>query len=338
MPSLSRRSRAGLDTAHNLLKRRALNTSVPNVSGQSESLKVILAAIAANLGIAISKFIVAALTGSSAMLAEGIHSAVDTGNELLLLLGIKHSNRPADEWHPFGYGKVLYFWALIVALSVFSLGGGISIWQGISSLRAPPKLEDPFWNYVVLGMAFLFEAYSWHVSWKAIDQRRRPGESLLAAIRRSKDAPVITVMIEDSAALLGIVIAFAGIFFGHWLNLPWLDPAASILIGLVLVGAAVLLAHETGGLLVGESMDREQVMQIRRIITRVPHVESLGEVLTMQLGPDQVLLTVSIRFTRGITIEQVDAAITHIEGAVRERYPTIHHIYFEARRFHGEGT
>lgn len=297
-----------------------------------ESLKVILAAIAANTGIAVSKFIVAGLTGSSAMLAEGIHSAVDTGNELLLLLGMKQSSRPPDQWHPFGYGKLLYFWALIVALSVFSLGGGISIWQGISSLRHPPPLEDPTWNYVVLGLAFLFEAYSWSVAFKALNARRRPQEGLWAVFHRSKDAPTITVFIEDSAALLGLVIAFAGIFAGHALNNPYIDPTASILIGLVLVGAAVMLARETGGLLVGESLDREQVLHVRRLIEAVPEVESLGEVLTMQLGPERILMTVAIRFQRGISLDQLDQVISHIEHCVHRDYPAIRHIYFRATR------
>jgi cation diffusion facilitator family transporter len=248
------------------------------------------------------------------------------------LLGLKQSSKPPDQWHPFGYGKLLYFWALIVALSVFSLGGGISIWQGISRLRQPPPLHDPTWNYVVLGLAFLFEAYSWSVAVRTLNARRRPQESLWAVFHRSKDAPTITVFIEDTAALLGLMIAFAGIYLGHALDNPYIDPLASVLIGLVLVGAAVALARETGGLLVGESLDREQVLHVRRLIEAVPEVETLGEVLTMQLGPDRVLLTVSIRFKRGLSLDQLDRAIAHIEHCVNRDYPTIRHIYFEVRR------
>jgi cation diffusion facilitator family transporter len=298
-----------------------------------ESRKVVYVAIVANAGIALSKFAVAALTGSAAMLAEGVHSAADTGNEFLLLLGMRHSSRPADERHPFGYGKVLYFWALIVALSVFSLGGGVSIYHGIASLRQPPALEDPTWNYVVLAVAAVFEAYSWNVSRRELNRRRQPGESLWQAMRRSKDATVITVFIEDSAALAGIAIAFAGIGLGQALDNPYIDPASSVAIGLVLVAAAFILARETGGLLVGESLDPEQVARLRAIIAHEPDVGSVGALLTMQMGPDTVLLTVSVRFVRGLTIDRVDRAIERLERAVKSQYPSIRHIYFEAQSF-----
>ena len=194
---------------------------------------------------------IAAITGSAAMLAEGIHSAVDTGNELLLLVGERTSERPPDRRHPFGYGKSMYFWALIVALSVFSLGGGLSIYHGIATLRHPPPLADPAWNYVVLGIAALFEGYSWNVSRKALNEHRQAGQTLWQAVRASKDAAVFTVFIEDTAALLGLAIAAAGIAIGHGFDNPYADPAASLLIGLLLVGAAFALARETGGLLVG---------------------------------------------------------------------------------------
>ncbi|WP_019142738.1 cation diffusion facilitator family transporter [Noviherbaspirillum massiliense] len=294
------------------------------------SQKVIYAAIAANLGIAISKFIVAGVTGSSAMLAEGVHSTVDTGNELLLLLGVRQSSKPADEWHPFGYGKAMYFWALIVALSVFSLGGGISLYQGIVSLQNPPPLEDPTWNYVVLGLAALFEGYSWNISRRELHARRRSGESLWQAMRRSKDASVIAVFIEDSAALIGIAIAALGIWLGHTLDNPYFDPAASVLIGLVLAGAAFTLARETGGLLVGESIDREQIVRLRKIFSSDPAVETVGNLLTMQLGPDRILLAAAVRFRRGLSIDEVDRAIDRLETAVKAEYPSVHRIFFES--------
>jgi cation diffusion facilitator family transporter len=306
----------------------------PRDETQTGSKKVIYAAIAANAGIALSKFVVAGVTGSAAMLAEGIHSAVDTCNEFLLLLGIRHSNRPADEWHPFGYGKVLYFWALIVALSVFSLGGGISIYQGILSLRDPPALHDPFWNYVVLAVAAVFEGCSWHVSRKELQAHRRPGDSLWKTVRRSKDPSVFTVFIEDSAALLGIAIAAAGIWLGHALDNHYIDPAASVLIGLVLIAASFVLAQETGGLLVGESIDREQIVQVKKILSSDPMVEQLGHLLSMQLGPDQVLLIAAVRFKRGLSIGEVDQVIDRLEHAVTQQCPAIQRIYFEAEPVH----
>jgi cation diffusion facilitator family transporter len=297
---------------------------------RASSQKVIYAAIVANLGIATAKFIVAAITGSASMVAEGIHSAVDTGNELLLLLGERQSTRPADRRHPFGYGKSLYFWALIVALSVFSLGGGLSIYHGITALRSPPPLEDPLWNYVVLGVAALFEGYSCNVSRKALNAMRKPGTSLWQTVRASKDASVFTVFIEDSAALLGLAIAAAGIALGHYFDNPSFDPAASILIGLLLVGAAFTLARETGGLLVGESIDRDQLAALRALFAREQALDSVASLRTMQLGPDDVLLAASVQFRRGMPIDEVEQAIARLQAAIAAEYPAIRHVYFDA--------
>jgi cation diffusion facilitator family transporter len=294
------------------------------------SRKVIYAAIASNLGIAVAKFVVAAITGSAAMLAEGIHSAVDTGNELLLLTGEKMSARPPDRRHPFGYGKALYFWALIVAMSVFTLGGGLSIYHGIHALRAPEPLEDPMWNYVVLGVSALFEGYSWNVSRMELNKRRKPGTSLWQTVRASKDASVFTVFIEDSAALTGLVIAGGGIFLGHLFDNPYIDPAASVLIGLLLVGAAFTLARETGALLVGESISPEATARVRAIFEHDPDIAAVDKLMSMQLGPDEVLLTASVQFRRGMRIDEVEAAIARLEGAVAASYPSIRHIYFES--------
>ncbi|MGJ7916243.1 cation diffusion facilitator family transporter [Massilia sp. LXY-6] len=296
----------------------------------SGSLKVIYAAIAANLGIAVSKFIVAGITGSAAMMAEGIHSAVDTGNELLLLIGEHNSVKPADAKHPFGYGKELYFWALIVAMSVFSLGGGLSIYHGYEALRHPEPLQDPTWNYVVLGVSALFEGYSWNVSRKALNERRKPGASLWQTMRASKDASVFTVFIEDSAALLGLAIAALGIVLGHALDNPYLDPAASVLIGLLLVGAAFTLARETGGLLVGESIGADATRRVRDVFEKDPAILCVAELQSMQLGPDEVLLTASVQFRRGMRIDEVEAAIERLEKTVAALYPSIRHIYFES--------
>jgi cation diffusion facilitator family transporter len=294
------------------------------------SRKVIYAAIVANLGIAAAKFAVAAITGSAAMMAEGIHSAVDTGNEFLLLIGERNSARAADQRHPFGYGKELYFWALIVALSVFSLGGGFSIYHGIQALRHPEPLEDPMWNYIVLGVSALFEGYSWNVSRKELNKVRKPGASLWQAVHASKDATVFTVFIEDSAALIGLAIAALGIFLGHLFDNPYFDPAASVLIGLLLVGAAFTLARETGGLLVGEGIGQDATRRVRQILEADPAILNVGELLSMQLGPDEALLTAAVQFNRGMRIDQVEAAIERLENAVAAVYPQIRHIYFES--------
>jgi cation diffusion facilitator family transporter len=294
------------------------------------SVKVIYAAIVANLGIAVSKFIVAGITGSAAMLAEGIHSAVDTGNELLLLVGERNSAKAPDAKHPFGYGKELYFWALIVALSVFSLGGGLSIYHGIEALRRPEPLQDAGWNYAVLGASALFEGYSWNVSRLALNKRRKPGASLWQTMRASKDASVFTVFIEDSAALIGLVIAALGIALGHFFDNPYFDPAASVLIGLLLVGAAFTLARETGALLVGESIGPDATRKVREVFERDPSIQEVADLQSMQLGPDEVLLTVAVQFRRGMRIDEVEDAIERLEKAVAALYPSIKHIYFES--------
>ena len=292
--------------------------------------KVIYAAIVANLGIAVAKFVVAGITGSAAMMAEGIHSAVDTGNELLLLVGEHNSAKKADARHPFGYGKVVYFWALIVALSVFTLGGGFSIYHGVHAILHPEPLGDPLWNYVVLGIAAVFEGYSWNVSRLELNKVKKPGATLWQAFRASKDASVFTVFIEDSAALLGIIVAAAGIGIGQLTGNPYADPAASIVIGLILVGAAFMLARETGALLVGETMGVEQTAQLHAIFDADPQIDKVGRLLSMQMGPDEVLLTASVQFKRGMQIDAVEVAIARLEQRVNATFPEIKQIYFES--------
>lgn len=298
---------------------------------------MIYAAILANAGIAASKFVAAAITGSASMVAEGIHSAVDTGNELLLLIGLRRSMRKPDAAHPFGYGKAQYFWAMIVALSVFTLGGGVSIYHGILSLREPHPVESPFWSYLVLIAAAVFESYSWLVSRRELNQRRRPGESLWQTVRRSQDPAVFTVFIEDSAALVGIAIALAGIGLGQLLDNPYIDPAASILIGLVLIGAAIILAREIGGLIVGESLDQETLADVRETIMQEPDIELVGQLLSMQLGSEQVLLVAEVRFRRGIQIEALDQAIARLQRSVSSRFPFITKMFFDAMKQQGAG-
>ena len=304
----------------------------------SGSHRVIYVAIAGNLAIAIAKFGAATLTGSSAMLAEGFHSLVDTGNELLLLHGVRRSRLAADEGHPFGYGKATYFWALIVALSVFSVGGGMSAYEGIVSMQSASVLGDPTWNYAVLAVSAVFEGLSWRVSRRELERCRRPGESLWRAALRSMDVLVFTVFVEDSAALIGIAFAACGVWLSHHFDNPLFDPAASVAIGLVLIGAAALLVHKSARLLVGESLDAGQIAQLRRIIGADPAVESVHHLLSMQLGPDKVLLTAAVRFERRLDLDAVEQAIDRLEQAIKLHYPSVQQLFLESGALKGLST
>lgn len=302
------------------------------------SYKVVIAALVGNLGVAVSKYAAAALTGSPAMLAEAFHSTADTGNEFLLLLGRKRSRRPPDPQHPFGHGRELYFWAFIVAMSVFAVGGGLSIYEGITRIFHPNPLEDPTWNYVVLGVATIFESASWMFAYRELIRRRKSGQSLWRVIQASKDPSVYTVFVEDSAALIGLGIAFLGVLLSHIYRAPALDAAASILIGVLLVVAAAALAKETGGLLVGESADPEQVEDLRRMIAMENAVEHVGDVLTAQLSPDEIFLVADIGFRDGLRTEELERSIDNIEQRIRSKYPSVTRIFFEAESFKNRGN
>ncbi len=257
---------------------------------------VVYAAIVANLGIAIAKFVAAALTGSSAMISEGIHSLVDTGNQGLMLLGIDRSRRPPDADHPFGHGKELYFWGLIVAIVIFGIGGGVSIYEGVTHILGPSPLEDPLVNYVVLGVAFVLEGASWLVAAREVSSQTRPDEGFVESIRSAKDPSVITVLLEDSAALMGLVVAAVGIFLAHELGEPRIDGVASLVIGSMLVLVALFLASEARGLLVGERADSDLTERLRRIAESEPEIEALEDIRSMHLGPDHVVITLRLRF------------------------------------------
>jgi cation diffusion facilitator family transporter len=292
--------------------------------------RVLGVAIAADIVIAAAKFMVAAGTGSSAMLTEGVHSLVDTGNELLLLVGLRRGRRARDEQHPFGYGKTTYVWSLIVALSLFSVGGGASVYEGIVRLAGRPALTDPTWNYVVLAVAAVVESWSWWVSQQDFDRHRRAGESLWRASQRDMDVLGFTVFVINSASLIGIAIAALGVSLSHALGNPYVDPAASVLIGLMLIASAALLARKSVSLLVGVSLDRDQLAQLRRILTADPAVESVGHLLTMRLGPDSVMLTAAVRFARRLDLDQVEQAIVRLERAIKAANPSILHLYLES--------
>lgn len=290
----------------------------------------VYAAIAANIDIAISKFLAAFFTGSSAMLSEGIHSLVDTGNGALLLFGIRQSKKPPDDVHPFGHGKELYFWTLIVAILIFAVGGGMSIYEGITHLTHPSPLESPLWNYIVLGVALVFEGISWTVAYRefsATQGQRRVWE----AIQASKDPTVFTVLFEDSAALLGLIVALLGVYLGRQFSNPYVDGSASIVIGLILATVAVLLAYESKGLLIGEGASARMLKDICRLAGADPAVEQVRRPLTMYFGPHEVLLNVDIQFCQGLSAAEIGAAVNRLEQQIKTQHPDITQIFIEAR-------
>ena len=295
----------------------------------AESKVAIYGAIAANVAIAVTKFVVAGITGSSAMLSEGIHSAVDTFNGVLLLVGLKLSKRPATPEHPFGHGKELYFWSLIVAVLIFALGGGVSCYEGLQHIRHPAPMQDPLWSYVVLGAAAVFEGSSFFIALRQF--LKQAGKTpFWKALHRSKDPTTYTVLAEDSAALVGLVVAAAGIALSHQFDMPELDGAASLVIGLLLAGVAVLLIRESRGLLIGEGIRPETARAIRAIALGQPKVRDAGRVLSMYVGPDDVLVTMDLDFDDGTAAAEAAEAIAAVERQVRERYPMIKRLFIES--------
>lgn len=291
-------------------------------------------AIAANVAIATTKFIVASITGSSAMLSEAIHSTVDTGNEFLLLVGMARSRRPADAMHPFGYGKELYFWSLIVAVLLFGVGGGISAYEGVLHMLEPAPLTDPHWNYIVLGLAMVFESVSFAIAWRAF-LHEKGDVPFWRALRHSKDPTTVTVLAEDATALAGLVIAALGVYASHRLNMPVLDGAASLLIGILLAGVATLLIVQSRSLLVGEGIDKEMAQTMRQIVLDDPAVQSAGMPLTMHLGPVDVLVTLDVRFHPESSANEAAGSIDRIERRIRAEFPQVSRIYIEARLMTG---
>jgi cation diffusion facilitator family transporter len=299
-------------------------------SGANSSKFAIYGAIAANVAIAASKFVAAYFTGSSAMLSEGIHSLVDSGNGILILYGVKQAEKPADARHPFGRSKELYFWALIVAILVFSVGGGMSFYEGIEHLKHPAPITDPTWNYVVLGLSLVFEGISCFLAFKAFNADR--GEAgFWETLRRSKDPSVFAILLEDLAALLGLVIALFGVYFGHLLNNPYLDGSASIAIGVLLVCVALFLIYKTKRLLVGTGVDDETVDAIEALVKAQPHVEQVGPPLTSYLGPADVILALDVEFAHSLTSEEIEHAIDKLQDDIRAKYPEMKRIFVEAK-------
>jgi cation diffusion facilitator family transporter len=297
----------------------------------SGSKNVIFAALAGNTLIAITKFVAAFFTGSSAMLSEGIHSLVDTGNQGLLLYGIARAKRPADEDFPFGHGKEIYFWSFIVAILIFALGGGISIYEGVKHIQHPEAIENPLINYVVLGLAMLFEGAAWLFAFREFT-RAKGKWGYVEAIKRAKDPSIFVVLFEDTAAILGLMVAFAGITLTQLTGELWFDGAASIIIGLILVGTSIWLAYETKGLLIGESASRAVVEGIRGMVGSQVLVSHVNEVLTMHMGPDFILVNLSVDFVDRATADQVESAIGEMDKSIKQRFPEVKRVFIEAEK------
>ncbi|WP_051361699.1 cation diffusion facilitator family transporter [Solimonas soli] len=292
---------------------------------------VVYAALAGNLAIALTKFVAAGLSGSSAMLSEGVHSLVDTGNELLLLYGMRRARQPPDRLHPLGHARELYFWTFIVALLIFALGAGVSVYEGISQLRHPQPLADARAAYAVLAISFVFEAVSW---WFALREfRRAKGRfGYLQAVRDSKDPSTFTVLFEDSAALLGLLLALAGVALSHALAMPVFDGLASLCIGALLGATALFLARESKGLLVGEAAHPQLDEALRRIAAQTPGIVRVNGVLTTQLGPEQVVGALSAEFHDTLRTPDIEACVDHIESRVREHHPEVLMLFVKPQR------
>lgn len=295
------------------------------------STRVVIAALIGNSAIAATKFVAAVVTGSSAMFAEAVHSVVDTGNQALLLVGIRRSARPADAAHPFGYGKEIYFWAFVVAILLFALGAGVSIYEGVHKFSNPHPIENAIWNYVVLGIALAFESTAWVIAWRAFDDVRGT-RGIWRTVRQSKDPALFTVLFEDTAAILGLLAAFVGVFCADRFGIIWADGAASLVIGGILAIAAVLLAIETKGLLIGEAASPDLVEDIIGLAGQAPFVDGVNEVRTMHFGPADVLVNLSVDARDSLSAGEVESGVSELETAIRDRHPDVSRVFIEIQR------
>ncbi len=302
-----------------------------------ESHLSVYAALVANILIAAAKYVVAILSGSSAMLSEAIHSTADTGNELLLLLGLRLSRRRPDQWHPFGYGRELYFWSIVVAIMLFSTGAGSAVYEGILHLGGKEQLQNPFWNYVVLGISLVIDGTSWAISTRQVAQSGRPGEGFWHTLRTSKDPAQFLVFGEDTAGVAGILIAFGGVFLSQVLHDPLPDVIASILVGLVLAAVAIYLSYESHSLLIGESADRELVDAVQRLVLDDPAVEKVARPLTVHLGPADVVLCIDVRFRPELQAADLAAVIDELERKIRRQQPSVGQIFIELNSLRERG-
>jgi cation diffusion facilitator family transporter len=294
----------------------------------SASKTPIYTALAANLGIAIVKLAAAIFTGSSAMVSEGIHSLVDTSNEVLLLLGISKSQKPADEKRPFGYGRELYFWSFIVSLLFFAMGGGFSIYEGIEHLMNPEQVKNPIWNYAVLAIAFIFDGLSFITAMKEFN-RQRGATPFWKAVKESKDPTTFVVLFEDAADVIGILIAFTGIFIGQLLHNPYFDGIASILIGLLLTAVAIVLVRESRSLLMGETPDAAELNEVIKIVERNPTVNQVVKHLSNYLAPEEVIIAIKVNFKPDISSQDITKAIAQLRADIQGRFPHYKQLFIE---------
>jgi cation diffusion facilitator family transporter len=283
---------------------------------------VIYAALAGNLLVALTKFCAATWTGSSAMLSEGVHSLVDTTNQVLLLYGIRRAARPPDAEHPLGHGRELYFWSFIVALLIFSLGAGISVYEGITHIQHPVTITDPAVNFVVLGLSALFEGVSWMFAFRAFE-RRRGRFGYIEAATRSRDPTNFMVLFEDTAALTGIAIAFVGTLLAVWLDMPLFDGLASLGIGAVLAATAIFLARESKGLLIGEPARESVRRSLYEIAQQQPGVDKASNLITMHMAPDQVVVAMDLDFSDALSTADIERSVAALERRMKEVHPEV---------------
>lgn len=297
----------------------------------STTKKVILAAFFGNFFIALTKFIAALITGSSAMLSEGIHSLVDTGNQVLLFHGLRKAGKPANDRFPFGHGKEIYFWSFVVAILIFAVGSGVSFYEGIHHLTHPRLMVNPVVNYIVLAFAFLFEGFAWLFALREFT-RAKGKWGYLQAVHRGKNPSLFVVLFEDSAAMLGLVTAFLGILLVQVTGNPVFDGIASIIIGMILGGTAIWLAYETKSLLIGESANPEIVHGIRILASSFPHILHVNEVVTLHMGPDYILANISLDFEDTVSAGLVEETLERLRNAIREEHPRVKRIFIEPRK------
>ncbi|HMB92692.1 MAG TPA: cation diffusion facilitator family transporter [Rhodothermales bacterium] len=301
----------------------------------ASSKKAIYAAIVGNFAIAVTKFIAAGISGSSAMLSEGIHSLVDTGNGGLLLLGLRKSKRPADDRHPFGYGKEVYFYVLMVAVLIFGLGGGISIYEGIKHIQEALdpshalELGDPTMSYIVLLLAIVFEGIVWFIAWREF-KKAKGTYGTWSFIRRTKDPTLFAVLFEDSAALAGLLVALLGLWLSRTLDMPVLDGTASVVIGLILCVTAGVLLYESKGLLIGEGADPQLMQAVRRLVANDPAIEQVVRGLTLHMGPERVVVNLEVKFNPTLDAHEIETAIDRLERGLRAEYAMVKYIFVEA--------
>lgn len=295
----------------------------------SGSKKVIWAALIGNSLIAVTKFIAAFITGSSAMFSEGIHSLVDTGNQVLLLYGLKRASKPADEKFPFGYGKEIYFWSFVVAILIFAVGAGISIYEGVHHILHPNEISDPTINYIVLGLAMVFEGGALYFALTEFNKSRGTRKAI-DAVRDGKDPTLFVVLFEDSAAMLGLVAAFIGILLAQVTGQAWWDGVASVIIGCILGFTAFWLAYETKGLLIGETADKKIIDGIKAIIREEKGVVKVNEVLTLHMGPEFVLANISLEFSDQLNTGDLENIIRNLDRTIKAGFPRVKRIFIEA--------